>query len=328
MAKQKKTNGEMVIEEQTQNQVNGDFNVPEQVTAEIVHSPVAGVARASDFGAESKEHHQPSALEIATSRVAQEVQAQMVVAKKFPRNEAVSFQKIMRACKRKGLAEQSMYAYPKGGSMVQGASIRLAEELARDWGNIDFGIVELEQKRGESIMMAYCWDLETNVRQTKVFTVPHKRYTRKGTYPLTDPREIYEMTANQGARRLRACILGVIPGDVVEASVEECKKTLAGNNQEPLGDRVRKMVAVFSQMGVTVEQIEKRLGHNLDATTEIELVNLRSIYTSIKDNMADVRDFFPIDSDGNGEQGDKSAVDSLLDKVKGSQQTKEKANNE
>jgi len=285
------------------------------VEAEImpVQSEQAGIARASDFGAVSREHHQPSALEIATSRVAQEVQAQMVVAKKFPRNEAVSFDKIMRACKRKGLAEQSMYAYPKGGTLVQGASIRLAEELARDWGNIDFGIVELEQKRGESVMMAYCWDLETNVRQTKVFTVPHKRYTKKGAYPLTDPREIYEMTANQGARRLRACILGVIPGDVVEAAVEECKKTLAGNNQEPLTDRVRKMVAAFSQMGVTVEQIEKRLGHKLDATTEIELVNLRSIYTSIKDNMADIRDFFPIEESS---ESKKSAVDSLVDKVK------------
>ena len=38
---------------------------------------------------------------------------------------------------------------------------RLAEEAARCWGNVDFGIKELSQKDGESEMLAYCWDMET-----------------------------------------------------------------------------------------------------------------------------------------------------------------------
>ena len=61
----------------------------------------------------------------------------------------------------------------------------------------------------------------------------------------TDPRDIYEMVANQGARRLRACILGIIPGDVVGASVEECQKTLTTGNDEPLIDRIRKGIKMF-----------------------------------------------------------------------------------
>lgn len=164
--------------------------------------------------------------EMMISRQAQEVQGAMVIAKRFPRDEVESFNRIMQSCKRKSLAESAMYEYPRGGTKVSGPSIRLAEAMAQNWGNIDFGITELEQKNGESQVMAYAWDLETNTRQVKIFSVPHVRGTKKGNVPLTDPRDVYEMVANQGARRLRSCILGIIPGDVVEAAVKQCEDTL------------------------------------------------------------------------------------------------------
>ena len=149
-----------------------------------------------------------SQTEMMVSRQAQEVQAAMVIAKRFPRDEVEAFNRVMQSCKRKSLAESAMYEYPRGGTKVTGPSIRLAEAIAQNWGNIDFGITELEQKNGESQVMAYAWDLETNSRQVKIFSVPHIRSTKKGNVPLTDPRDIYEMVANQGARRLRSCILG------------------------------------------------------------------------------------------------------------------------
>ena len=46
--------------------------------------------------------------EMVVSRQAQEVQAAMVIAKKFPRNEADSFNRIMQACKRKTLRCSSL----------------------------------------------------------------------------------------------------------------------------------------------------------------------------------------------------------------------------
>jgi hypothetical protein len=244
-------------------------------------------------------------VEVASSRAAQEVQAAMIVAKRFPRDYIAAHRRIMESCKRTRLAEQAMYAYPRGGETVTGPSIRLAEELARQWGNLDFGIIELEQRHGESTVMAYCWDLETNTRQTKVFQVAHERHTRKGVTNLTDPRDIYELVANQGARRLRACILGIIPGDIVEEATEECEKTLTGKNDKPLMDRLKSMVAAYVALGVTQEMIEARLRHKLAATTEIEMVQLRKMYKSISDGMAKVDDFFqqpgdtaPVDAPG------------------------------
>ncbi len=233
--------------------------------------------------------------EMVVSRQAQEVQAAMVIAKKFPRNEVDSYNRIMRSCQRKSLAEQSMYEYPKGGTKVTGPSIRLAEAMAQNWGNIDFGIIELEQKNGESQVMAYAWELETNTRQTKIFSVPHVRETKKGNVELTDPREIYEMVANQGARWLRACILGIIPGDVQDAALEQCRETLAKGEKEPLIDRVRKMAKAFEDAySITLPMIEKYLGCNSEAFSENDFIRLKNVYKSLREGMAKREDYFEI----------------------------------
>lgn len=233
--------------------------------------------------------------EMMISRQAQEVQAAMVIAKKFPRDEVDSFNRILRSCQRKSLAESAMYEYPRGGTKVTGPSIRLAEAMAQNWGNLDFGITELEQRNGESQVMAYAWDLETNTRQVKIFSVPHVRSTKKGNVTLTDPRDIYEMVANQGARRLRSCILGIIPGDVVDAAVSECQKTLTTGNNEPLIDRVRKGIKMFEdKFSVTQEMIEKYIGCKSEAFSENDMVRLNNVYRSLKDGMAKREDFFEI----------------------------------
>lgn len=231
----------------------------------------------------------------SASREMEEVKGQIFMAKQFPRNVFQSEQRILDACKRPALAQTAVYRYPRGGQSVEGPSIRLAEVLAQNWGNLAFGIKELEQRPGESVAMAYAWDLETNVREEKIFTVPHARYTKsKGITKLTDPRDIYELVANNGARRLRACILGIIPGDIVEKAVEECNRTLTGNNKEPLKDRISVALNAFKdKYKVTQEQIEKRMGYNVSAFTERDYADLIKIFTSIKDGMSKVEDWFP-----------------------------------
>lgn len=237
---------------------------------------------------------QSTTTEMAVSRQAQEVQAAMIVAKRFPRDETAAWNRVMTACKRPGLAQKAIYEYPRGGERVSGPSIRLAEAMAQAWGNLDFGVIELDQKPGESTVMSYCWDLETNTRQTKIFTVPHIRQTKKGAKTLTDPRDIYELVANQGARRLRACILGIIPKDVVDDALEQCIETMSGG-KEPLIDRVRKMVSVFSEkLGVPQSCLEKYIGCKVEAFTEQSIVSLRGVYTSITEGRADRESYFDL----------------------------------
>src|SRR5699024_2374868 len=91
----------------------------------------------------------------SSSREMEEVKGQIFMARQFPRNVFQSEQRILDACKRSSLAQTAVYRYPRGGANVEGPSIRLAEVLAQNWGNLAFGIKELEQRNGESVAMAY-----------------------------------------------------------------------------------------------------------------------------------------------------------------------------
>lgn len=238
------------------------------------------------------EHANAGTVEIESARAIAEAQGKLVIAKRFPRNEALAFDDAMQACRRSGLAEDAFWSFPRGRETITGSSIHLARELARVWGNIEYNIRELSRKDGVSEMQAFAWDLQTNTLVTQNFTVRHWRDTKSGGYALTDERDIYELTANQGARRLRSCIFGVLPSDLVRAAEDECKRTLAGSNDVPIKDRARTMVASFSKLGVTAAMIEARLGHSLDAILPEELGELRTIFTSIKSGVTKAGEWF------------------------------------
>jgi hypothetical protein len=252
-------------------------------------------------------------VDVEQQRALAEVQGAIILAKRFPRDQKEALDRIITTCERQSLAEQALYSYSRGGTEITGPSIRLAEAIAQNWGNVQFGIKEVDQRQGESTVQAYAWDMETNVRQEKTFQVKHKRYTRKGTYDLEDPRDIYEMTANQGARRLRACILGIIPADVIEAAVAQCEQTLKAK-ADTSGEAIKKMVESFANYGVTKAQIEKRIQRRLESITPAQVVNLRKIYNSLKDGMSVPADWFevvPIVEDDT-----RKGADGLKDRLK------------
>lgn len=252
--------------------------------------------------------------EIERSRAIQEVQGAMIIAKRFPRDTTAAFSRIIEACKRPSLAKAALYSYPRGGETVTGASIRLAEVMAQNYGNLEFGIREIERQQGRSIAESYCWDLETNVKQSKIFEVPHEIYTKRGTKKLTDPRDLYELVANMGARRLRACILGIIPADIREDAETRCKKTLADGGGEPIADRIKRMVLAFKDFGVTIEMLEKRLGHKIDLTIGEEIVDLQGIYNALKDKQAKRADFFDVNDTAQDPEGKAASLSEKLRK--------------
>ena len=229
---------------------------------------------------------------IESSRAVAEAQGKLLIAKRFPRDEIAAYNRVAQACQRKGIAEKAFYSYNRGGSTVSGPTIRFAEELARCWGNIDYGIKELSQDDGKSEMQAYAWDLETNAQSVQNFTNPHIREVKGQAKVLTSQRDIYEINANMGARRLRSRILAILPTDLVDMAIAECRKTIAGNNDEPLIDRVKKMVVAFGKIGVTQEQIEKRLKRKIDTMTADDFVDYTGIYNAIKNGESKIADWF------------------------------------
>lgn len=229
---------------------------------------------------------------IEASRAVAEAQGKLLIAKKFPRNETEAFAKAIQSCQRPGLASKAFYSYPRGKETVTGVTIRFAEELARCYGNLDYGIKELSNSDGQSEMQAYCWDLETNTMSLQNFTNKHIRESKYGNTELKSQRDIYELNANMGARRLRSRILAILPPDLVEECIQECRRTLAGDNSTPIIDRINKMVVAFQKIGVSKEQLEKRLKHTVESVTEEELVELTGIFNGIKTKETKVSDWF------------------------------------
>lgn len=229
---------------------------------------------------------------IEASRAIAEAQGKLVIAKRFPRNEVEAYAKAMEACQRPSMAAKAFYSFPRGGQTVEGPTIRFAEELARCWGNIDYGIKELSQDDGKSEMQAYAWDLETNAQSVQNFTNPHKREQGKKMVTLTSQRDIYENNANMATRRLRSRILAILPSWFVDDAINECKKTLAGQNDIPLTDRVKKMVVAFAKLGVTQEQIERRLKKKIETMNAEDFVEYTGIYNAIKNGESKIAEWF------------------------------------
>lgn len=237
------------------------------------------------------------------------VQAQLVYAANRPRNEQRAVDRMLNAFQRPSLAQVSVYQYARKGSDITGLSIRAAEAMAMAWGNMDFGLRELEQKPGESTVEAYAWDLETNVRRAITFRVPHYRDTKNGRIKLEDSRDIYELVANQGSRRVRACILAVIPRDIQETVQEQVTNTMRASF-EITPEYLKKWLDAFAKFGVTKEQLEARIQRRLDTITPAQMMGLVNVYNSLKDGIGRVEDFFEVKPE------EKPAPATLAEKAK------------
>ena len=233
---------------------------------------------------------------IEASRAIAEAQGKLVIAKRFPRDEVAAYAKAMEACQRLSMAEKAFFCMARGDKTVEGPTIRFTEELARCWGNIDYGIKELSQDNGKSELQAYAWDLETNTQSVQNFTNLHQREVGKGAnkkmVSLITQRDIYENNANMAARRLRARMLAILPSWFVNDAITECKKNLAGNNDTPLIDRVKKMIVQFAKLGVTKEQIETRLKRKVDTMNADDFVEYTGIFNALKNGESKVADWF------------------------------------
>jgi hypothetical protein len=230
---------------------------------------------------------------VEAQRAIAEVQARMIIARSNPRDPMRSMERILNDCTRPSLADHAIYQYARGGTDIRGPSIRLAEAIAQRWGNIASGIKEMSRSGEYSECIAYAWDLESGYYDERQFQVRHWRDTKSGGYQLHDERDIYELIANFGQRRKRAVLLTVIPGDVAEAALEQCERTMnASADVSPEG--IRKLVEAFAELGISAPQIEARIQRRLDAIRPAQVVALRKIFTSLKDGMSEPLDWFEV----------------------------------
>lgn len=224
---------------------------------------------------------------VEQSRAAAEVHAAVVVAQQCPRNIVAAVEAMRAACTRKSMAERAFYRYARGGTNVTGESIHLARELARCWGNVQYGQSEMrrDDEGGQSEMLVFAWDVQTNTRNSQTIIVPHKRDKRGGPEVLTDLRDIYENNANNAARRLRQSIFAILPAWFVEEAKDLCAATLAndGGSGRTIEQRRADAVKVFGdEFGITVDQLEQHQTRPADQWTPHDLAQLHVVLVSLR----------------------------------------------
>lgn len=254
----------------------------------------------SPFGARGTQIADTAGAKQGQVRELAEMQVKYLMAQQFPRDQIANMDKILNAFTRPALAEKSQYQFARGGTDIVGPSIRAAEAIAQQWGNMEFGFSEVSRGIGPdgvpySEVEAFARDLENRNQRPLKFIVRHWRDTRQGGYQIKDERDIYELIANQAQRRVRACILAMIPGDVVEAAMQQAEVTLR-TKADVSPEAMLKMVEAFEPFGVTKEHIEKRIQRRLDTIQPAQVVQLKRIYASLRDDMSNPGDWFEIEA--------------------------------
>lgn len=223
------------------------------------------------------------ATAVESYRAVAEVQAAIIVARDNPRSISRAMADMEESCSQRALADRAFYRYNRGGSQITGPSVHLARELARCWENVQYGVAELrrDDDHAQSEMLAFAWDVQKNTRVSNTFVVPHKRDRQGGPVTLVDMRDIYENNTNAAARRLREAIFAILPPWFVERAKELCGKALAGDPKVPMATRVAQVHTAFAALGVTVGQLEEKLGRDSDHWTDPDIAQLRVVHTSL-----------------------------------------------
>lgn len=241
-------------------------------------------------------------------RTQAEVMGAIMVAQKVPRNEAEAEQSLYRACKRSSFADTAEYKFPRGkkkneqtgkweDNIVSGASVALAREAKRVWGNLQSGFVIIRDTPEERHIRAFAYDVQTNVKETadacfskliqrKVATgqKDERGWDIKETqWVEPDERDLRELTNRHASIAERNCVLQLIPSDIIEEAKRICRETLQQEaTKDPQAAR-RRLISGFDDLNVTVPMIEAYIGQPISQASPKQIADLRAIWVSIRD---------------------------------------------
>lgn len=235
------------------------------------------------------------ATAVEQARAVAEVAAAVKVAQDFPRDPARALSQVQQSCSQRALADRAFFSLPRGGQKIEGATVHLARELARCWGNTDYGVRELrrDDDAGISEMQAWAWDQELNVRSSRSFIVPHARMARGSRSRLTDLADISNNNNSVAARALRETIFAILPVWFREAAEQAAHQSLSAGDSADLATEVSNALAHFAdQWNVTKAQLEARVGAPVATWTSQTLGVLRVLSGQLARSETTVADEF------------------------------------
>lgn len=211
-----------------------------------------------------------------------EVDIQVATAKRWPRDPARWLAEARALlCTDAETAASAFYALPRGGKILTGPSIRMAEVLVYAMGNMraEKRILENDGKVVRSQGLA--WDMERN---NAIRTEVARRITDKSGRTFTE--DMIVVTGMAAASiAMRNAIVHVVPSYYVQALLRDVMTRAASKEEKETRDeQVRRLLDWWGRRGVSEEQALALV--DCAALAELgdeELAHLRGLATALRD---------------------------------------------
>lgn len=218
-----------------------------------------------------------------------ELDTKIVTAKQYPRSLKMFIDKAMSmATVTEEVAASCSYALPRGGKVLDGPSVRLAEIVCSCFGNIQAAARVIANDGKTITAQGICHDLETN---NSVSVEVKRRITDKQGRTFNEDMQV--VTGNAAcAIAFRNAVFKVVPSALVSEIYEQAKEVARGK-AETLVTRRNKAMDYFKGLGVTEKQIcavlEVKKVEDIDLD---KLQTLRGMVSLIKNGESTVKDLF------------------------------------
>jgi hypothetical protein len=188
-------------------------------------------------------------------------------------------------------AAECVYALPRGGKPIKGASVRFAEIVASQYGNCHVGSRVVAVDKFEKVVIAegVFIDYETGLRVTE--QTQRRIVDRNGKLYNDDMIVVTGNAARSIA--MRNAVLKGVPKALWRKAYAAAEQVIAGD-VKTLAVRRGDAIKAFATFGITPEQIFAALEvEGLDDIGLDEIGTLTAMFKSIKGGEQSVEDYFP-----------------------------------
>ena len=218
-----------------------------------------------------------------------EVDMQIRTAKQYPRDIEAALSKIIKlATIDTETAEDCFYAIRRGGDLIEGESVRLAEIIAACWGNLRIQTRIVGNDGRQISAIGICHDLESNLA---VSVEVKRRITDKTGRTFSN--DLQTLTGNAASKiAFRNAVFTVVPKAVTNKAVKEIKDVAVGKAFD-LEDKVNRAIAFFKSLNVSEEQLLQYLKiSSIEEIQKEQIFELRGLVTAIKEGTTTVEETF------------------------------------
>ncbi|UKK52633.1 hypothetical protein [Prevotella sp. E2-28] len=230
-----------------------------------------------------------------------EVDSQIATAKQYPRNLARALNNIETlATMDEETAESCFYALRRGGKLLEGPSVRMAEIVASAYGNLRVQARIIANDGKFITAQGVCHDLETNYA---VSAEVKRRITDSKGHTFSE--DMQAVTGNAACSiAMRNAVFKVVPMAMFKNVMGKVKQVSIGKSLSLEESRGR-MIDYFGKLGVDKQHIFDYLSVDKIDEIDIDMVcELRGLANAIKDGQTTIQETFypkPVDTANNVE---------------------------